>query len=467
MSFGGGAVYDGRYIWYTSNFNGAARLYAYDPESDTIAQAGLAEGVPSDPITNGWMAAISPGKVCVAAAVNDDHARSWVGLAQIDPAHNVTCRVILECRHAADPRTEGSLDTAFAPEAMYCLPGPPGAGDKAIPHIYINRGTGKAILVDINAGKCTLTQAKSFNLRLLLPSNGRGAVANGKYYINLDIWDSASDTVRKIAKPKGYDQSPAHWLTINGDSLVLLGVSTLHIGKLGGPLVSYSVKYTDPKDSMRRPGYYFVNSSLFGPVSDHFHQLKMVHQGILSVPAAPDVAVWFEKHLAVSPDAASYSILARTFEEHGDFEKWLSAMDGYFKYADHDLQRAESEVAVANRLMIRGDYARASKYADDAAECGSHWAIQSAAYAAEGLGDWQRAERFTRQGADAYNNQTEWFRWCVRTGHGDLAAAQAQAVRATQGYETTHDTKTLNAAAEYFMLTGDNVRAMPRFVGCI
>ena len=103
-----------------------------------------------------------------------------------------------------------------------------------------------------------------------------------------------------------------------------------------------------------------------------------------------DVKAWVQRGVEAAPYAGGYAWLADWYKKrHDEQDKYIQAMAGYFKYVErNDLWPAQNEVEFANELMSEGDYANARHFADEAAECGSEWAIQCTGYVAEGLGDW-------------------------------------------------------------------------------
>jgi tetratricopeptide (TPR) repeat protein len=75
----------------------------------------------------------------------------------------------------------------------------------------------------------------------------------------------------------------------------------------------------------------------------------------------------------------------------------------------------------------RGRFAEAKQYAEPAAETWACWAMICASQCNEGLKDWDRAELWIRRAAERYPqaNAANWYRFCKRTGHGDIQAARA------------------------------------------
>ncbi len=138
-------------------------------------------------------------------------------------------------------------------------------------------------------------------------------------------------------------------------------------------------------------------------------------------------------------------------------EKWLQTWIDGAKYSDGSIDSAEQQVYVANDLMNKGDYRRAQIVADAAAQSGAEWAIQCPGYCAEGLGEWDRAEKIARDAAAGYHNAGGWFMFCCRTGHGDKAAARAE-------FEKTLTDPPANSDAAFsqvddWLLTGELAKA--------
>jgi tetratricopeptide (TPR) repeat protein len=77
--------------------------------------------------------------------------------------------------------------------------------------------------------------------------------------------------------------------------------------------------------------------------------------------------------------------------------------------------------------MKRGRFTDAKKYAEAAAETGAGWAMICASECNEGLKVWDQAEVWVRRAAERYprSQGASWYRFCKRTGHGDIQTARA------------------------------------------
>ena len=76
--------------------------------------------------------------------------------------------------------------------------------------------------------------------------------------------------------------------------------------------------------------------------------------------------------------------------------------------------------------MAKKQWAEALPYAEVAAETWAQWAMLCAARCLEGLKDWEKAELWTRRATERYPNSSwsDWYRFCKRTGHGEVASAR-------------------------------------------
>jgi tetratricopeptide (TPR) repeat protein len=140
---------------------------------------------------------------------------------------------------------------------------------------------------------------------------------------------------------------------------------------------------------------------------------------------------YLRRYMELSPDPWAYRLLADCYKAQGDSDRWLATLDEFLANTEPaGLEHAKLQVDIANDLMKRSRFADAKKYADPAAETGAAWAMTCASECYEGLEDWQRAELWIRQTAERYpkSSAAAWYRFCKRTGHGDIEAARAFAL---------------------------------------
>ena len=137
---------------------------------------------------------------------------------------------------------------------------------------------------------------------------------------------------------------------------------------------------------------------------------------------------YLRRYMELSPEPWAYRLLADCYEARGESERWQATLDEFLaKTEPAGLEHAKVQVEIANDLMKRGRFADAKKYAEPAAETWAGWAMTCASECNEGLKDWEQAELWIRRTAERYPraNAAAWYRFCKRTGHGDIQAARA------------------------------------------
>ena len=137
---------------------------------------------------------------------------------------------------------------------------------------------------------------------------------------------------------------------------------------------------------------------------------------------------YLRRYMELSPDPWAYRLLADCYKARGESDRWQATLDEFLANTEHaGLEHAKVQVQLANDLMKRGRWADAKKYAEPAAETWAGWAMICASECNEGLKDWEQAELWIRRTAERYPkaNGAAWYRFCKRTGHGDIQAARA------------------------------------------
>lgn len=122
---------------------------------------------------------------------------------------------------------------------------------------------------------------------------------------------------------------------------------------------------------------------------------------------------------------SSYFQLADAYKRGGDLEGWRRTLDAFLKQPSEGLGHAEAQVAIAKHLMRQGKFEDALPYANAAAATFSSWGLVCSAYCLEGLKQWEPAEQIMVSMIERYPaHACEWYFWCRRTGHGDVARAK-------------------------------------------
>jgi uncharacterized protein HemY len=140
---------------------------------------------------------------------------------------------------------------------------------------------------------------------------------------------------------------------------------------------------------------------------------------------------YLRRYIELSEDPWAYRLLADCYKARGDSERWQATLDEFLANTEPaGLEHARLQVDIANDLMKQGRWTDAKKYAEPAAETWAAWAMTCASECNEGLKDWERAELWIRRTAERYpkSSAAAWYRFCKRTGHGDIQAARAFAL---------------------------------------
>jgi tetratricopeptide (TPR) repeat protein len=134
------------------------------------------------------------------------------------------------------------------------------------------------------------------------------------------------------------------------------------------------------------------------------------------------------RYITNTPDIPAYQMLAEIELTNGDEAAWLRTLETALRQEDLGLQHAAVNSDIARHYMEAGKFDAARPYASAAAGSGASWAMRDEAACEEGLGNWWMAESIVRDLSQHYTEEsTGWYYWCVRTGHGDVASAKAQA----------------------------------------
>ena len=130
------------------------------------------------------------------------------------------------------------------------------------------------------------------------------------------------------------------------------------------------------------------------------------------------------QYLRLSPDLWAYQAVADLARARGDIEGWRTTLEAFVKGPSTGLDKVAVLVAIARDYMARKQWKKAARYADEAAASGAGWALECASLCHEAMADWGPAELYIRQAAERYPaSAAGWFKFCARTGHGEVRAA--------------------------------------------
>ena len=160
-------------------------------------------------------------------------------------------------------------------------------------------------------------------------------------------------------------------------------------------------------------------------------------------------------YIEVAQDRSGYDRLAEVYKAQGRLDDYVATLKAFLDQRDYGLQHANVQVKLANHYMAQRDWASAVRYAEEASETGAGWAMRAAADAHAGAGDWAKAEKWIRQSAEHYDHPDDWFRWCVRTGKGNRAAARRAALDQLKAHQARDPEGTRLKTVAFHLLDGD------------
>jgi tetratricopeptide (TPR) repeat protein len=123
-----------------------------------------------------------------------------------------------------------------------------------------------------------------------------------------------------------------------------------------------------------------------------------------------------------------YEGLAKAYKGEKREDEWLATLNEYLnKGQDYGLQDSLVQEEIAQYYMHKKDIKSAIPYADAAAETASALGLFCASDAHTLNGDWDQAEQLLTDEMDHYSESPfRWYRWCSRTGHGNLSTARGK-----------------------------------------
>jgi len=191
---------------------------------------------------------------------------------------------------------------------------------------------------------------------------------------------------------------------------------------------------------------------------------RALGQQYLQVKRYADAERCLKRAIALSPEVELYRLLADAYLADNKKDQWLATLEASLNAEDPGLAHARTRVIIASEFMRHDDYKRALPYADAAASTGAEWALRCAGMCREGLGDWKEAEECMRAIAGRYDDAyEEWFFWCVRTGKGDVRAAQEQLENRLARLGPQRTTNDLMVSGGYHLLTDQTREALEEF----
>jgi HEAT repeat protein/tetratricopeptide (TPR) repeat protein len=130
------------------------------------------------------------------------------------------------------------------------------------------------------------------------------------------------------------------------------------------------------------------------------------------------------KTIELAPDTWAFNALAGIYKERKQDDKWLATMEAFLKLPSLGLDHARAQVTIANHYKNKGELEKAVKYAEEAAQSGASFALQTASICNEAVKNFEKAEMYMRAISERYPEEGDkWFLWCQRWRKGDLKTA--------------------------------------------
>ncbi len=166
---------------------------------------------------------------------------------------------------------------------------------------------------------------------------------------------------------------------------------------------------------------------------------------------------YFQKTITVEPSKAAYRGLAKCYLDENDLDGYVATLKEFIQLGqDFGLDRAALAREAASTLMERRSLERALPFAEEAASSYSAWGLQCAAACYEGLGKYDDAESMLRKCSDRYPNTTlDWYRFCKRSGKGDLDAARIAARKFVAEYRQSGNPVILSLIGMFHVLENE------------
>jgi tetratricopeptide (TPR) repeat protein len=193
---------------------------------------------------------------------------------------------------------------------------------------------------------------------------------------------------------------------------------------------------------------------------DHPTILAALAQQFISVDDPNKARPYLERLIEQAPDFWAIDALAKTYLDHDDEAGWLKTLRRGLAAPDFGLYHADYNAEIADHFMGKKDYKTAKPYADAAGSSYSSNGLMTAARCEEGLGNWVTAEQWIHRDAERYDHPFAWLTWCVRTGHGNRAAAIEFGIPAIQPVDGMElDRESMAVRASFLLLAGKNTDA--------
>ena len=171
-----------------------------------------------------------------------------------------------------------------------------------------------------------------------------------------------------------------------------------------------------------------------------------------------------KRRIALAPDYPAYHTLADIYKQQGDMTRWQATLEESLRLPSLGLEEFQVRNQIARYDMGRKAWSEASPWAEGAATSYSAWGLETAARCHEMLGHWEKSEALMRAYSERYEGSAfEWMVWCVRTGHGDVAAASQLARKHFESLGTSANATQLEWIGIFYLFENQPEKALAVF----
>ena len=158
---------------------------------------------------------------------------------------------------------------------------------------------------------------------------------------------------------------------------------------------------------------------------NNFQAMHALSQHYLSKALVPDAIRCLERALALRQEETAFKQLADIYWRQNEVEKWELTWNRFLETPPMGLEHVDAHTELAYGLIWLNRLDEALKHGLEAAKPYSAMGLQVAAVCYEARKEYDEAHLWWQRLSEFYGGESrfEWYLFCRRTGHGDVAAA--------------------------------------------
>ena len=172
----------------------------------------------------------------------------------------------------------------------------------------------------------------------------------------------------------------------------------------------------------------------------------------------------YQAAINVSPDIDTHRALSNIYKLQGETDKSIEILEDFLDQPSYGLEHSVIRVEIADHYKAIGDWEKALKYSEKAAESYSCRSLRSAAGCHERLAHWNDAEQYYKAIANRYQqSRLIWYCYCRRTGKGDLKDATELAKTCVDEVVELNNVKAFNVPGIFCAFNGKTRESLDYF----